>query len=227
MNKCSDECTSPCNWDYVQLDFIVKNINPNDYFLDIGSYQGLFIEVLLRYLNPNNITGVEMDINTFDHLKQRFQSYGVNLMNLAISDKKETIDYFRGCDGGCPNIFGTHENNSFVGPKIGTIESDTLDNLFLDKSFDFVKIDIEGAEVKALSSGINFLKKPKVILIECHTENEFPEILDLLINHIQKDVYCLKNLHKKTIDSPFSYQIVAIDREYIIENGLIKKNESR
>ena len=222
MNQCNDECTSPCNWDYLQLNFIKNNIKNDDIFLDLGSFQGIFLRFLLNFIPPSNITGIEMDIPTFNILQQQYGIHGVNLLNLAISNKKETIDYFKGCEGGCPNIFGDHVNNSFVGPKIGTVQSDTLDNLFFEKHFTFIKIDIEGAEIQALEGGINVLKSTNIIMIECHTESEFPQILKILIEEIGKDVYCLKYLHKKTLDSPFSYQIVAIDRDFYFENGIIK-----
>jgi hypothetical protein len=227
MNQCNDECTSPCNWDYLQLNFIKDNIKKDDTFLDLGSFQGIFLRFLLNFIPPSNITGIEMDIPTFNMLQQQYLPYGVNLLNLAISNKKETIDYFKGCEGGCPNIFGEHINNSFVGPKIGTIQSDTLDNIFLEKHFNFIKIDIEGAETHALEGGVKLLKNTDIIMIECHTESEFPQILKILIEEIGKDVYCLKYFHKKTLNSPFSYQIVAIDRKYQIVNGKIKlKDES-
>jgi FkbM family methyltransferase len=222
MNLCSNECTSPTNWDYLVADFIKKNIKNVDNFLDLGSYKGLYLNFLLNLIPAVNITGIEMDIQNFNSLKIEYEPRGINLINLAISDTKGTIDYFHGCEGGCPNIFGQHENSSFVGPKIGTIETDTLDNLLPNHFFEFVKIDIEGAEIKALLGGLNFLKKSKVILIECHTESEFPEIMKILINDLNKDVYCLKYFHKKTFDSPFSYQIVVLDKKFTIENGIIK-----
>jgi FkbM family methyltransferase len=203
------------------LSFIKDNLTPTDNFLDLGAYRGDYIQFMLNFLPPQSITSVEMDKLTFNYLKNRFGNIGVKLLNLAISNKKGTIDYFQGCEGGCPNIFGVHENNSFVGPKIGVIETNTLDNIFLNMTFDIVKIDIEGAEIKALEGGIEILKKSRIIMIECHTDSEFPSIMRLLIDDIGKDVYCLKYFHKKTKDSPFSYQIVAIDKKYQIINGKI------
>lgn len=223
MNYCNQECTSPCDWDHLQLSFMKDNLKLTDKFLDLGVYQGHYMQFMLNFLSPQNITGVEMDISIFNYLKNRFGSLGVELLNLAISNKKGNIDYFKGCEGGCPNIFGEHENNSFVGPKIGVVETDTLDSLFSNTTFDIVKIDIEGAEVQALLGGIEFLKKSRIIMIECHTESEFPSIMKLLIDEIQKDVYCLKYFHKKTKDSPFSYQIFAIDRNYTIINGKMQE----
>ena len=224
MNLCNNECTTPCNWDYLQLNFIKNNIKQTDKFVDLGVYQGQYLQFVLNLIPSQNITGVEMDILAFNYLNQRFGTTGAKLLNMAISNEKGTIDYFKGCDGGCPNIFGQHENRSFVGPKIGVIESTTLDDLFSDNPFDFIKIDIEGAEIQALEGGINVLKNTRIIMVECHTDTEFPSILNILINTLDKDVYCLKYFHKKTLESPFSYQIVAIDRNLHIENGFIKQN---
>lgn len=221
MNFCNDECTSPTNWDYIQLDFIKNNIKPTDKFLDLGVYQGIFLNFVSNFIPYKNITGIEMDVKAFNSLEHRFNNTGVNLLNLAISNKNGTIDYFNGCDGGCPNIFGEHYNKSFVGTKIGSIQSYTLDTLFPEQTFEFVKIDIEGAELQALEGGKEFLKRSNIILIECHTDTEFPLIYKILTEEINKDVYFLKYFHKKTIESPFSYQIIAINKNSSIQNGIV------
>jgi FkbM family methyltransferase len=168
-----------------------------------------------------------MDLYNYNNLLNKYSSSGIKIINCAVSDKNDRISYFSG-NGGCPNIFGQHENNSFVGYKIGEVDCYTLDYLFNNQKIDVLKMDIEGAEYQALSGGKNVLKQCKFIMIECHTESEFSKINKLLIEDLEKDVYCLKYLHKKTIDSPFSYQIVAVNKKYEIVNGKINlKDESR
>jgi len=220
-NLCSEVCTSPCDWHKLELGFVINNLNSSDYVVDLGAYTGEYLSVLINIVPPSQIIGVEMDVYNYNNLVRNYSDKGIKLINCAISDKNEKISYYSG-NGGCPNIFGQHENNSFVGYKIGEVESYTLDSLFKDQKIDVMKIDIEGAEYNALIGGKNVLKQVRFIMIECHTESEFPKINKFLIEELDKDVYCLKYLHKKTIDSPFSYQIVAIDNKYYIENGKIQ-----
>ena len=62
------------------------------------------------------------------------------------------------------------------------IESDTLDAILDEYKVDFVKIDIEGAEIEALKGATNTLKQLRKIIIEIH-ENNFDKVKDILRYH--------------------------------------------
>ena len=79
------------------------------------------------------------------------------------------------------------------------IKTDTIDNLFLDKKVDFIKLDIEGFEYYVLLGGLETIKKYKpYILIEYMPYN----MKTCSVNQNQMDDF-FKNLNYKFIQLDF------------------------
>ena len=70
------------------------------------------------------------------------------------------------------------------------IPCDAIDNLFAGKTVDFIKMDIEGAEKKALLGARETIKKYKPLLVVCiyHRQEDFFEI-PFTIKKIVEDEY--------------------------------------
>lgn len=99
----------------------------------------------------------------------------VQALNIGLSDEKTCakIQHFD-----ARNISGTSINESTD----GDLEVDRLDNIkFEEERIDFVKIDVEGHEIKVLNGAKEtFLKyKPKYVFIESFSNN-FPETKRIL-----------------------------------------------
>jgi hypothetical protein len=62
------------------------------------------------------------------------------------------------------------------------VESDTLDAILDNYKVDFIKIDIEGAEVEALKGATNTLDRLRKIIVEIH-ENNFDKVKHILEDH--------------------------------------------
>lgn len=61
-----------------------------------------------------------------------------------------------------------------------TDDSNTrLDTYFKDKELDCLKIDIEGAETKAIRGGLETIKKCSLVMIECHFPKDWSEIVKM------------------------------------------------
>ena len=57
-----------------------------------------------------------------------------------------------------------------------------MDAILDEYKVDFIKIDIEGAEIEALKGATNTLKQLRKIIIEIH-ENNFDKVKDILRYH--------------------------------------------
>jgi len=114
------------------------------------------------------------------------------LSKKALSDKKEIVK-FNWVGNGNPGASGLEKNpmgNINLNSTSQTAQCITIDEIDLDK-FDFLKLDIEGYEPKALKGGLRTIKKFKpIIVLECwadhygnsnidHTKLTFQHILDL------------------------------------------------
>jgi len=62
------------------------------------------------------------------------------------------------------------------------IECDTLDSILENYTVDFIKIDIEGAEIEALKGATNTLERLRKIIVEIH-ENNFDKVKQILEDH--------------------------------------------
>ncbi len=151
--------------DYVEI----KN---DGFYLDIGAHHP--IQRNNTYLLfKKGWQGINIDVNEFSiDLFNFLRPKDINIQT-AISDKPGEITFYYQKDFSQLNttekkIAKQSFNNHF---KEKNIKCETINNIlerskFKDRQIDFLNIDIEGAEIKALNS-LNFEKySPKVICIE-------------------------------------------------------------
>ncbi len=134
--------------------------------LDIGSSYDIEprwkkIKQKLNYfgLEPNNELASEL-------IKQNRDCYKYNIISKLISNKKEYTNFNICRDPGVSSILKPNLNflSNFQNSKRFNIEkevkleADTLDNLIYEE-IDFIKIDIQGAEMKALEGAEKILNK--------------------------------------------------------------------
>lgn len=160
----------------------ISNLDINS-VLDIGAHFGLFT-TSMNELYPNaEYHMIEANINCEDKLKQiPFATYGIHLL----SDSEKEICYYMNKNDitSTGNSYYRELSEHFNRDNIleVNIKSTTLDNLFFNKSFDFVKLDTQGSEIDILKGGDKFISNTKYILIECSTiqynENS-PQIEDI------------------------------------------------
>jgi hypothetical protein len=89
----------------------------------------------------------------------------------------------------------------FLNTKPVIKKTNTLDVLFSNKTFEFIKIDCQGAEIPILKGGLNLIKNTDVILLELpfcgqynHGVPNFNEHINFM-NSIGFDVFDISELH--------------------------------
>ena len=149
-------------------------------FVDVGAYSG---DTLLQLHNKMpEFTGKCFAFEAGEQIYNRLvesvnnAQYGFNteLYNIAVWDHEGWIN------------FEASENEA--GSKIVDegikVRCDSLDNILLEKNelIDFIKMDIEGAERKALEGSKEIIKKNKPILAICiyHKKEDFFDIPELI-----------------------------------------------
>lgn len=136
----------------------VLPLSDNETIMDLGAYDGDTVREFLTVTNGkyNKIFALEPDEKNFRKLERKTEGLE-NLIRLNIGawDKKETL-YFAKKSG----------RNSRLEDGGVPVEFDSVDNI-ADCEITFIKMDIEGAELKALEGAKNTVRKCKPKLYVC------------------------------------------------------------
>jgi FkbM family methyltransferase len=125
--------------------------------LDIGAYKGTWTKDTRRVFPNADYTLIEPN----SHKELR----GEHVLYELLSSSESEVEWFSNGTTG-DSIF--QEQTSYyknIPPIIR--KTTTLDILFPNKSFDFIKIDCQGAELEILKGGQQLVSTADVLLLEC------------------------------------------------------------
>jgi len=164
-----------------------KPVNKQPFIIDCGSNVGVSILYYARQYPNAKIIAFEPDKNIFPVLKKNVEQIGnanITLINKGVWNTEGKMVFLQeGADGG-----QVVDNNSNVSATAKTIEIETtiLKN-YLEGDIDFLKIDIEGAEVVVIEDCGNLLKRAQQVFIEFHSKinktQQLENILSVLANN--------------------------------------------
>lgn len=178
--------------------------------LDLGSHIGLYTVIMSRL--SKLVVSVEPSPNTRKALLNTILLN--NCSNVAI------IGNAISASAGKATIFMTNNNVSnanslFVSGKALEVDTITIDSLGID--FNFIKIDIEGAELLALQGAERVLKNVRAMTMEIHPEilasigQSRSEIWEILESHggiIRHEGLKIRLQDFEQIRGPFEIQVL-------------------
>ncbi len=133
-------------------------------FLDLGAYNGdTVLHFCARVGEFSHITAVEPDKRSFRKLCDNTQGLNIERINAAVSDKVGTVSFAKKASRG--SAIG-------VGEEIPAV---SVDSIAEDKSFDYIKLDVEGAEYSAIIGAEKTIKrdKPKMRIAAYHKSADY------------------------------------------------------
>jgi FkbM family methyltransferase len=144
------------------------------------------------YSLPEGVTiyGFEPFIEIFKNSKHRSfleKNKNIIIYSLGLWDKKDKLEFYKDkTDERASKIIVNKQNIKFT--KLDVIETVSIDEFVQDKDIkkiDFIKLDIEGAELNTLKGAINTLKgnRPQLAICIYHSKKDFFEI-PLFLNEI-------------------------------------------
>lgn len=195
-----------------------------DYFepksiLDIGANVGQFYKESMMVFPNAYYYLIEGNRSCEDVLRTLGVDYSITLL----SDVAKQVDfYIRKNEPRCTGNSIYRENTSFYDDDQIIIEkkqTKTISNIFLNKTFDLIKIDVQGSEIDIINGGIDIFKKAKGILMEI-------SLVEYNINSPAKEfVYeYMDNLGFKpveligNINHPITYELIQQDIFFLNKN---------
>jgi FkbM family methyltransferase len=147
-------------------------IKKNDIVLDLGACTGDFCIIASKKVGPNGVViALEPDSDNYELLKfnvKKNKCHNVIVVNIGVGkeddQEKEIIAPFDKPSTGRISTLGT-----------------ILKEIGIDKTINFIKMDIEGAEVEVIHTSIDTFKNADVISLEFHGTRS--RIDGLLLNH--------------------------------------------
>lgn len=163
-------------------------------FVDCGAYQGDTLTYYLEQLEGNeayHYYAFEADRNNYEILKEFCKQRNlktVKPINLGVWDKQGELCFQENQTTG--EVSGKIVENDGAG--VSVIKVDSLDAVLGDAKIDFIKMDIEGAEIKALRGAERCIERNKPTLaISAYHELEHLWEIPLLIKEMDEkyDLY--------------------------------------
>jgi FkbM family methyltransferase len=147
------------------------------YIIDGGANIGLSTLYFKRLYPSSRVVAFEPDKQIFDVLQRNLHTFGINDVEahcLALWSSSEVLNFIdEGADAG--RITQEHDANTMHVQAVRLRE-------YLHASVDFLKLDIEGAEIEVLLDCADLLFKVRNLFVEYHSFIDRPQRLHILVN---------------------------------------------
>lgn len=161
--------------------YFFESKNEAPYIIDCGAYIGLSV-YYFKTLFPNaSVLAFEADPATFEVLSKNIagqQLSKVEVFNKAVWDKETELTFFAGNSMSGSLVVDALNKQNPIKVKTARLKD------FLNRPIDFLKLDIEGAEVEVLRDIRNDLTQVERIFFEYHSiagkDQALGELLEIL-----------------------------------------------
>ena len=181
----------------VREEEILEHFNPNmgDTVIDVGSHQGRYTLISANKVGKSGkVISIEANPLVLKKLEKNIklnELTNTKCLNYAVYSEKTRIKLFFPNKELQNTIYNTIVSERFNWEKFIEVDADTLDNILSYAGIkvdnvNWIKIDVEGAELEVLKGAHNILSKSKdiALLIEVHNiaegRNLYENIMDLL-----------------------------------------------
>jgi len=150
------------------------NLKDGAVTLDLGAYSGLS-SIQFDMLADGRVIAVEPDQITLKCALLNFENYmritgrRIDLLKAAVWEKTGSCEFFSEGNMGASLFSGT--NRSQIGSRVAAVTLSDMARIYKLERVDFIKCDIEGAELHIFKDKDFFKKFKPRILIETHEVN--------------------------------------------------------
>lgn len=139
--------------------------------LDIGANDGFWYKTNKHLYPLCNFTLIEANINNEESLKK----LGVEYFIECLSDIEKEVDFYITKDSPTSTGASYYRENTehFSEDKIQIVKIKTkrLDDLLVNRTFDIIKIDVQGSEIDIINGGKKIFSNARKIIMEVPIDN--------------------------------------------------------
>jgi FkbM family methyltransferase len=210
-------CRFKRSFEYGTFEILSKTLKPGNIVLDIGANVGAHALFMAKIVgNTGRVYAFEPDKMTFDALKRNIDRNGYNEtiipFNLALSDKDSEVILKKPHTSSKKNTGDAYNYISAVNEKSeNSIKAVVLDDFLAQENIlevNFIKIDVEGAELLVFNGASKLLEEKKpTIITECNEDwcERFGYTVFDVLKKISTHGYSIKNYdYEQWIAKPIS-----------------------
>jgi FkbM family methyltransferase len=170
-----------------------------DNFIDVGAHIGRYsIMASKRIGSSDRVIAIEAHPDTFELLKKNIKLnalHNVTTINSVVTSQKGKVKlYLPGQDSGFTVYNTIMINRAKPTENFLEVEANTLDNILDENNIqrvNYLKIDVEGAELEVLKGAVNTLSSNKdlTLLIEVHGDANYKPILEIFEEYKFQIIY--------------------------------------
>lgn len=144
---------------------VIKTLPADAVCVDVGVNEGQIFHYLYNHCTKGKIYGFEPIPELYNYLTSTYKSDRTQFFNTALSDTEGSVNFFyfpkrTGISGlSSREMDKNHEYKNI------TVQLKMFDAIYPDNRLDFLKIDVEGAELNVLKGAKNSIYKFKPLII--------------------------------------------------------------
>jgi FkbM family methyltransferase len=206
------------DYDALTIAIMRKFLQKDSNCIDVGAHTGLFIDEMLAIAPEGRHYAFEPIPDLAAELKKKYQD-NVEVYGIALSDNKGISSFkYVASNPGYSGLKERRYDRPHEIVKDIKVYTDLLDNIITpDETIDFIKIDVEGAELQVLRGGYELIRRNKPVIVFEHglgaadfyntTPSDIFELLHdnlgLKINTLQGLMEGAESLNSKTFNDFF------------------------
>lgn len=187
---------------YESNQYFVQGIieaNPHAVFVDAGAYHGETIDEFISFQGGkfDKVYSFEMDTNNYLAIMEKKYDERVRILNYGLWDERTTCTY------------SSDNTGSAIGEGNLIAKCISLDEVIGEEEVTFIKMDIEGAEMKALYGAEKCIKrcKPQLAICVYHKPEDIYEITKLVHEWLPEHKLYIRH-HSVTLTETVLYAVL-------------------